>query len=107
MRAPFKLKFSFGRQEFLETLEHLRNHPKRSPLEVSHVQLQKIAAKKACSNSYKVQDVMDASTMNSLIQAMSGIASPYTCPHGRPTVFELSSISKLTQTVSQPNTYML
>lgn len=53
--------------------------------------------KKSCKASVKAGDDLSDMEIESLIRALKNCENPYTCPHGRPTVIEVSkhTISKL------------
>ncbi|BAF59523.1 DNA mismatch repair enzyme [Pelotomaculum thermopropionicum SI] len=48
------------------------------------------AASIACRSAVRAGEKLSLPSMNALLQRLSGTASPYTCPHGRPVVIKLS-----------------
>jgi DNA mismatch repair protein MutL len=53
------------------------------------IKLDKII-KMACTKAIKSGDIMDNVEIRSLIDQLSKCKNPYTCPHGRPTIIEIS-----------------
>ncbi|MTI79485.1 MAG: DNA mismatch repair endonuclease MutL [Firmicutes bacterium] len=49
-----------------------------------------LAAKLACRSAIKSGQKMSIDEMNTLLQQMSDAETPYSCPHGRPTIINLS-----------------
>ena len=53
-------------------------------------------AEKACKAAIKAHDTISDMEQDALIEALKGLESPYTCPHGRPIIisFTLSEIER-------------
>jgi DNA mismatch repair protein MutL len=47
-------------------------------------------AKTVCRHAVKAHDPLTASELEKLVSDLRGCAMPYTCPHGRPTLLEMS-----------------
>lgn len=45
---------------------------------------------KSCKNAIKARDVLNDIEINSLINQLKKLESPYTCPHGRPIIIKIS-----------------
>jgi DNA mismatch repair protein MutL len=67
--------------EILDSLEG--NNKAVSPLE-------KIVISMACKNSIKAGTSITYEEMQELVKRLSQTKSPYTCPHGRPTLISMS-----------------
>ncbi len=52
--------------------------------------LTQLAASRACRAAVKMHQALSAEKMESLIAELFGCEHPYTCPHGRPVVLELT-----------------
>jgi DNA mismatch repair protein MutL len=69
---------------FNEILDSLENNNKAvSPLE-------KIVISMACKSSIKAGTSITFEEMEELVKRLSQTKSPYTCPHGRPTLISMS-----------------
>jgi DNA mismatch repair protein MutL len=47
-------------------------------------------AKTVCRHSVKANDPLSGPELENLVNDLRGCAMPYTCPHGRPTLIEMS-----------------
>jgi DNA mismatch repair protein MutL len=52
---------------------------------------EKIAFSLACHSAVKAGQVLNQDEMNELVRELEQTESPYTCPHGRPTVVRFTS----------------
>ena len=52
-------------------------------------------AYKACRSSLMVGDCLDKKTMKKVVDKLSELASPWNCPHGRPTMIKSENLSKI------------
>ncbi|MBI4971970.1 MAG: DNA mismatch repair endonuclease MutL [Candidatus Omnitrophica bacterium] len=72
-------------KSYLERREHLPD------LSVSGERQEEIAALIACkSRSVKAKDRMTHEAMNALVQLLQKTKSPFSCPHGRPTILKIT-----------------
>ena len=49
-------------------------------------------AMRACRSSVMIGKALAAGTMQSMLDRMAGLTSPWNCPHGRPTMRHLAAI---------------
>lgn len=70
---------------FLELIDSI-NHDIKSSYEVRLDKIMKIACTEAIKSGDKIKDI----EINSLIRQLGNTANPYTCPHGRPTIIQIS-----------------
>ena len=56
------------------------------PVDFQH----RLASSMACRNAVKAGEILSADSMNTLLMRLGKTENPYTCPHGRPTIFLLS-----------------
>jgi DNA mismatch repair protein MutL len=49
-----------------------------------------MVAKTVCRHAIKANDALKAAEIEQLVDDLRGCAMPYTCPHGRPTLIEMS-----------------
>jgi DNA mismatch repair protein MutL len=83
MAAPEGVRHAL--ESFLEVLDSLAD-PAGSPLPP----LSRIAAAAACAGSVKFGDVVTPQAARELIDALFSTSEPFRCPHGRPTLIEIS-----------------
>lgn len=50
----------------------------------------RLAATVACKSAVKAGEKLNLTAMEALLQKLAGMANPYTCPHGRPTIIKIS-----------------
>jgi len=50
-----------------------------------------VVAKTVCRHAVKANDPLDTEELEKLIEDLRACAMPYTCPHGRPTLIEISA----------------
>jgi DNA mismatch repair protein MutL len=50
-----------------------------------------VVAKTVCRHAVKANDLLANEEIEKLIEDLRGCAMPYTCPHGRPTLIEISA----------------
>lgn len=48
--------------------------------------IKKIIAKYACTQAYKVGDILDLTQIKTIVSSLAKIHTPFNCPHGRPTI---------------------
>lgn len=70
---------------FLELIDSI-NHDIKNSYEVRLDKIMKIACTEAIKSGDKIKDI----EINSLIRQLGNTANPYTCPHGRPTIIQIS-----------------
>lgn len=79
----------FGKPEvkelFLELVDVISQNPK-SNYSIKTERIMKIA----CTKAIKSGDNINILEIESLIQQLGKAKNPYTCPHGRPTIIEIS-----------------
>jgi len=46
----------------------------------------------ACTNAIKSGDSISRIEIMSLLQQLSKVDNPYSCPHGRPTILEINKV---------------
>lgn len=61
----------------------------------------------ACRSAIKVGETLRAQQMVQVVSNLSTLASPWNCPHGRPTLIELGSIPMLIDGDSKKKQYSL
>ena len=66
--------------------------PQAAPLDeaLADYLLTQLAASRACRAAVKMHQALSAEKMESLIAELFACEHPYTCPHGRPVVLELT-----------------
>jgi DNA mismatch repair protein MutL len=83
------LHFPAGREKdlFLDILDYFRERgPSASRLEF----YEHLAGALACRNAVKAGEKLSQSSMDNLLLRLGQTKNPFTCPHGRPTVIEIS-----------------
>lgn len=73
------------KSSFLELIDSLKNNV-NSSYEVKIDKIMKIACTKAIKSGDKISEI----EIESLIEQLKNTKNPYTCPHGRPTIIEIS-----------------
>ena len=73
------------KSSFLELIDSLKNNVNNS-YEVKIDKIMKIACTKAIKSGDKISEI----EIESLIEQLKNTKNPYTCPHGRPTIIEIS-----------------
>jgi len=71
---------------FLTVLDSIKEVRKNSSLDV---EMRKII-KNACVKSVKAGDNLHSMEIKKLIEDLANAKSPYTCPHGRPTIIKMT-----------------
>jgi len=51
---------------------------------------EEMIAKTVCRHAVKANDSLGKEELEKLLEDLKGCTMPYTCPHGRPTVIEMS-----------------
>lgn len=83
---PF-VKASDPRRFALDLVDEL----KAAGEEVNSMRLgENVVAKTVCRHAVKANDPLAGAELESLIEELRRCAMPYTCPHGRPTILEMS-----------------
>ncbi len=82
--VPFLLKRASGIDYFIEILDKLSTYDN-----VYETKLNEIASI-ACKEAIKANDRLTSMEARQLVQKLCIMENPFTCPHGRPTVVELS-----------------
>ena len=83
---PF-VKVADPKRFVLDLVDELR----RSGQELNVLRLgEPVVAKTVCRHAVKAHDPLGESELESLLEALRRCRMPYTCPHGRPTLIELS-----------------
>lgn len=70
---------------FLDILDNLDN----SPISNYELQIDKIM-KLACTSAIKANDTLEDIEMDKLIEDLRNTKEPFTCPHGRPVIIEMT-----------------
>lgn len=85
--APPHLPEGQAREFLLDMLDYFRERgPGASRIEFFN----HLAAAAACRNAVKAGDRLSQSSMEALLDRLAGTENPFTCPHGRPTIINLS-----------------
>lgn len=72
---------------FLDILDYFRERgPGASRIEF----YDRLASRLACRNAVKAGEKLSQSSMDALLRRLAQTQNPYTCPHGRPTIIQLS-----------------
>jgi DNA mismatch repair protein MutL len=74
---------------FLELLKELADFEDYTPQTINK-HFNSIAATIACHSSIRAGDRLDSREMNQLIINLYNCKQPYSCPHGRPIIWEIS-----------------
>ena len=74
------------RELFFTVLDSMKEVKKNSSLDIEMSRI----IKNACAKSVKAGDNLHAMEINRLIEDLSNTKSPYTCPHGRPTIIKMT-----------------
>jgi len=85
---PF-VKGIHPRQFIQELVDHIRITPRE--LTRGDLMLERIASH-ACKLAVKANDYLDLNQIEQLVEDLKKCAMPYTCPHGRPTLIEISVV---------------
>ncbi len=87
MRCRPFVKVTDGRHFILELLDEL----KAAGQEVNSLRVSEhLVAKTVCRHAVKANDPLSGPELQNLIDDLRHCAMPYTCPHGRPTLIEIS-----------------
>lgn len=83
---PIVFNQPLGQDFFLELIDLLQETPVQSAYEL---RLEKVASL-ACKAAVKAMDTLSENESHRLIQELLALENPYTCPHGRPTIIEMT-----------------
>lgn len=83
------LHFPAGQEKvlFLDILDYFRE---RGSSASRHEFYQRLASALACRNAVKAGEKLSQASMDNLLLRLAQTQNPFTCPHGRPTVIEIS-----------------
>ena len=84
---PPAVQAPHARQFVLDVLDELKN----SGESVNALRLsEQVVAKTVCRHAVKAHDPLNRAELENLVADLRHCAMPYTCPHGRPTLIEMS-----------------
>ena len=66
-----------------------------------------MCAMSACREATKVGEVLGRQEMRASVLKLSGLASPWNCPHGRPTLIDLGAVEKLKNGIRLEKEYLI
>jgi len=85
--VPLQLPAGQEKEFFLDMLDYFKERgPGASRVEF----YDRLASSMACRNAIKAGEKLSLSSMEALLARLTRTETPYTCPHGRPTVIHLS-----------------
>lgn len=90
---PFSQGAEFGLRDIQELIFLLNESPAGVVVRLARVS--QVFASKACRSSIMVGDKLAHSTMRQVIEHMSTMTNPWSCPHGRPTMRHLIDLDRL------------
>ena len=82
-----------GDREALEMLLNLAGSVDRSAQDADQLKksiLEAVAAETACRSAIKIHHALPMPQMEELVETLFDCADPYSCPHGRPTLLEMT-----------------
>ena len=85
----------FNLDDFYELLKNIHNAENSSNDLIRPGKFKSSIAYKACRGSVMVGDCLDKKEMKGLLCKLSGLKSPWNCPHGRPTMIKSESLSEV------------
>lgn len=94
--APQSRNWSFGASDIDELIFMLSDAPGQM---CRPSRVRAMFASQACRRAIMVGDVLSHSNMRTLVNNMGEINQPWNCPHGRPTVRHLLSLSMISEDV--------
>ncbi|KAI9010979.1 hypothetical protein CLU79DRAFT_822432 [Phycomyces nitens] len=89
---PMNKSVLFDQQDFSELVHLLNDRPGEM---VRCSRTRKIFASRACRSSVMIGDSLQKKKMIKIVQNMGTISQPWNCPHGRPTMRHLLTLSEV------------
>lgn len=99
-KVPNFLGKLYGSKTFMELIDS------KSKLE-DQPEYYMAAASKACRKAVMVGDVLQKKDMVGIVKDLSKLASPWNCPHGRPTLISLGSKPDTDSSIKPHSPYSL
>ncbi|GJQ11001.1 hypothetical protein GpartN1_g2792.t1 [Galdieria partita] len=93
LQVPFHEKTTFGIDDVLEMIHQLRNGEASSKEYVRFPKLEAAFASQACRMSIMIGTPLERLQMSRLVSKLAYLKDPWRCPHGRPTIRHLFTIS--------------
>lgn len=86
--VPFVLGKPDYKNLFSDIIDNLKNMGSGKTMEIKYDKI----AKLACKAAVKANNVLSQQEMSALIEELGYAESPFTCPHGRPTIIKMATL---------------
>ncbi|ACB85080.1 DNA mismatch repair endonuclease MutL [Natranaerobius thermophilus] len=85
--VPFAIKDIFDQDAIYDLIDQLIKHPDN---DLDITSLEEMLITIACKKSIKANEKIGAKELKSLLKSLVETPTPFTCPHGRPTIINLT-----------------
>lgn len=89
--VPYSKSTVFNERDVFELLSKLKEDSNQPKLRCS--KLRSMFAMRACRSSIMIGTPLKSSTMNKVVRHMGTLNKPWNCPHGRPTLRHITTLS--------------
>lgn len=90
--VPIFLKNILVKDIILQSIAYINENHKIGPDKLRNLLLEKMHAQISCKSAIKAGDILQPDAMNNLIKNLYKIENKLTCPHGRPTIHNLTLV---------------
>lgn len=89
-QVPIFLKNILLKDIILKSIATIKENHKLEKDKLNNIIKEKIHAQISCKSAIKAGDILQPGTINQIIQDLYNVENKLTCPHGRPTIYNLT-----------------